>query len=127
MRNRIALGAAGAAAAAILATGLVFATAGPSYPHSWCGPVLMQLHARETQGKFDANMSALEGQGAPVSQLIIDGDAATQDAAAANSSNEAAFSGGLAAIGDLDRASADLKRINQACRQPPSAYKNDNY
>jgi hypothetical protein len=64
---------------AAAATSLAVVLSGPSYPHSWCGPVLTQLHAHETQSASDANMSALESQGAPAGKLISDGDTATQD------------------------------------------------
>ena len=45
---------------------------------------MAQLHAYETQDAFDSNMTALESQGAPVANLISDGD--TEDQAAVNDS-----------------------------------------
>ncbi len=112
---------AAAASAAVLLSG-------PSYPHAWCGPVLAQLHAHETQGTFDANMSALENRGAPVGKLISDGDSASQDEAAAdNSDPSSGFSDLTAGTVELQQVGTDLQQLNRDCRQPANAYKSDNF
>ena len=98
VRHKILTAAAAAIVIAAAASAAVLLS-GPSYPHSWCGPVLAQVHAHETQGAFDTNMSALENQGAPVGNLISDGDAASEDEAAAdNSDPSSGFSGLTAAL-----------------------------
>jgi hypothetical protein len=124
----LAIIASGVVVIAGVVTAVVVFVSGPSYPHPWCGPVLAQLHAHETQNEFDTNMTALESRGAPVAQLISDGDTAVQDQAAAdNSSNFAAFGDLTAGMGALQKVSTDLQAIDRACAQPANAYKNDIY
>jgi hypothetical protein len=118
--------ASGVVAIAGAVTAVVVITSGPSYPHPWCGPVLAQLHAHENQDVFDANMTALESQGAPVANLIADGDTAVQDENAANNSGLVSAFGYLAdGLNAMGRVQTDLQAINRACGQPASAYKND--
>ncbi len=125
-RARVAFAASGVVVIASAATAIVIVTSGPSYPHSWCGPVLAQLHSRENQDQFDSNMAALESRGAPVANLISDGDAAVEDQAIAdNASLGAAAADLITAMNADNQASADLQVINRDCAQPANAYKND--
>jgi hypothetical protein len=90
--------------------------------------VLAQLHAHETQDTFDANMTALESQGAPVTHLISDGDIAAEDENLANSSDFTSAAGylvgGMNALGQVE---TDLQVLNQHCGQPASNWKGDIY
>jgi len=90
--------------------------------------VLAQLHAHETPGTFDAKLSALENRGAPIGNLISDGDAASEDEAAAdNSDPSSGFSDVTAGTVELQQVSTDLQRLNRDCGQPANAYKCDNF
>ncbi len=128
VRHKVLAVPAAVVVIATAATSAAVLLSGPSYPHAWCGPVLAQLHAHETQGTFDANMSALENRGAPVGKLISDGDSASQDEAAAdNSDPSSGFSDLTAGTVELQQVGTDLQQLNRDCRQPASAYKSDNF
>ena len=127
-RALIALVASSVVVIAGATTAIVIVTSGPSYPHPWCGPVLAQFHAHESQDAFDSNMTALEGQGAPVANLISDGDTVTEDQALADSSDlSSGFSYLTEEMNELSNVDTELQALNRDCAQPANAYKNDNY
>jgi hypothetical protein len=129
MRTRTLIaGASGVILAAGTVIAILVATSGPSYPHSWCGPVLAQFHAHESQSAFDANMTGLENQGAPVGSLISDGDAAAQDESDADNDDATNGMGAdLAGMNELQNVGADLNQLNRECGQSASASKDDNF
>lgn len=112
-------------AAGGIAGGLA-ATSGPSYPHSWCGPLIAQFHAHETRQAYEARLAAVQRLGAPVGKLIADETTYGQDEAATNSPGTAGYSAVLAATGAIGAVSADLQQLNADCGQPADAYKTDN-
>jgi hypothetical protein len=124
--NRLRVIAASAVAVAGITTAAVIATSGPSYPHSWCGPVIIQLQAHQSAGQYLANLDTLQSKGAPVGQLITDQQAYLADETGENTDTSASYGDVFAATGDLDKVAADLKQINAECEQPGDAWKTDN-
>ena len=125
--NRRLLIAAASGAAVIGITTAVIATAGPSYPHAWCGPVLAQFHARENSGQYLSALGRLESQGAPVARLISDNQALLSDEAGEGGLvSQSSVNDVEAAPGDVDKIAADLRQVNLACGQPGNAWKTDN-
>lgn len=117
--------AAGAITATLLATGVI---GGPSYPHSWCGPVLAQLH--KSGGTQQALLSGLRQtrrqDHAPVGNLL--NDLYSYDTARAivqNGSNMNIMSDLANEGAALQVVASDLRNINRECAQPPKAYKHD--
>jgi hypothetical protein len=117
-----------AAALVILAAAPVAAgcSSGPSYPHSWCAPLIAQFHAKETRQAYIAGIAALEKSGAPVQQLVTDDTALEANQAAANAPGTAGFGAVAAAPALVAKISADQKVLNADCGQAPDAYKSDN-
>jgi hypothetical protein len=100
----------------------------PSYPHSWCAPLIAQFHAKESRQAYLSGLTALQKSGAPVAQLIADESQVVKDVAAINdaSSGTAGYTAGANAPGDLAKVAADLKTLNGECGQAADAYKSDN-
>jgi len=100
----------------------------PSYPHSWCAPLIAQFHAKESRQAYLDGLSALQGQGAPVAQLVADENKYVKDQEAA--SDPGSGTGGFDAIAaepaDFAKIGADLKTLNSECGQAADAYKGDN-
>jgi hypothetical protein len=115
------------AAAAVLAASTALAgCSGPSYPHSWCGPLITQFHAHETRGQYLAKLSALQGAGAPVGRLEADENTYLNTLAEADGSGTQSYSATLALPAALQAISSDQQQLNQECGQPADAYKSDN-
>jgi hypothetical protein len=109
----------------LAAASLTACGSGPSRP-SWCAPLIIQFHAHETRQAYLNGLAAVQGQGAPVGQLITDETAYTQDEADANGTGTNSFAALADAPKVLAKVSADLKGLNAGCGQPADAYKTDN-
>ena len=115
-------------AAAVLLVGVVaggIVLSEPSYPHSWCGPVLAEMHARSgTQGGYEAAMARIHRQDhAPVGRLLTDLYAYDAAHAAAEDGNNFTALGNLGgAMSALRVVGGDLKVIGRECGQPKGAY-----
>jgi hypothetical protein len=101
---------------------------GPSYPHSWCGPVLAELHMKGgSETDFENALSQIQQiDGAPLGALLS--DLAAYDAANADvqTSNNFQVLGALgSAEGALQGVKLDLEQINRDCGQPANAASND--
>lgn len=112
--------------AVLTAASLAACSSGPSSPHPWCAPLIVQFHAHESRQAYLNGLAAIEKQGAPVGKLITDETAYTQNQAAANTPGVAGFSALAGAPKVLARVSADLKELNAECGQAADAYKSDN-
>ena len=107
----------------LLATGVI---GGPSYPHSWCGPVIAQLTASGgTQQTLMSGLQRAQNQDhAPIGGLVSDlysyeaARVAVEDGsdldALSNLANEEAA---------LRVVASDLQTVNRECGQPSNAYK----
>jgi hypothetical protein len=113
------------ALAALAAVVLPGCSSGPSYPHSWCGPLMTQLRTSETRSAENAGLAALQKSGAPVGELAADLTAYEHVLAAENGSGTASYSAVLNAPAALAKLGADLKQLNSECGQPATAYKSD--
>lgn len=98
----------------------------PSYPHAWCGPLIAQLHARQTRQAEIDGVRALTKSGAPVTQWVTDETAYAANRDAANSTGDGSFAAVAAGPAALAKVTADLKDLNAQCGQPADAYKSDN-
>lgn len=117
------------AALAVAAATVALAACGssaPSYPHAWCGPLIVQFHAKETRQAYLDGLVAVGKQGAPTGQLIEDETAYTQDEADAAGTGTDSFAALADAPKVLAKVSADLQQLNAACGQAGGAYKSDN-
>jgi hypothetical protein len=123
MTNRAPLAAALTVLAAASLTGC---GSGPSYPHSWCPPLIAQFHAKESRQAYLSGLAAVQKQGAPVSRLITDESTYTQNQATADVPGTAGFAAVAAAPAVFAKVGADLKELNAECGQPADAYKSDN-
>jgi hypothetical protein len=116
------------AAAVVLAAEAVAAgvlLSEPSYPHSWCGPVLAELHASGgTEGDYEATMTRLQSQDhAPVGKLLADLYQYDQAKDTEESANNFAVLGAAGnAMSALETVSGDLRVIGRECGQPKGAY-----
>jgi hypothetical protein len=106
----------------LAAASLAACSSGPSYPHTWCAPLIAQFHAHQAQAAY---VAGLQSSGAPVGKLITDIGTYEQDQATANVPGIASFSAGAAEPGDLAVVSGDLKALNAECGQAADAYKGD--
>ena len=116
----------GMVVAILLATGVI---GGPSYPHSWCGPVMAQLTG--SGGTQQALVSGLEHaqrqDHAPVGSLLSDLFAyEAARVAVEDGSNLDALSNLANERAALNVVAFDLRAVNRECGQPPNAYKHDN-
>jgi hypothetical protein len=107
----------------LAAAGLAACSSGPSYPHTWCAPLIAQFHAKQSQAAY---VAGLQSSGAPAGKLITDIGTYERDQATANVPGTASFSALAAEPGDLAVVSGDLKQLNAECGQAADAYKGDN-
>jgi hypothetical protein len=123
MTNRVSLAAA---LTVLAAASLAGCGSGPSYPHSWCPPLIAQFHAKESRQAYLSGLAAVRKQGAPAGDLIADESAYAQDEATADVPGTAGFAAVAAAPAVFAKVGADLKELNAECGQPAAAYKADN-
>jgi hypothetical protein len=121
-RSRLpAIALAAVAAAGLAACG----SGGPSYPHSWCAPLVTQFHAKLEQAAYAAGLTALQGQGAPVGQFAADLAAYEHDKAEAATTNDDSFTALAGEPKAIAKVEADIKQLNATCGQPGDAWKSD--
>jgi len=108
-----------------VAAGLAL-TAGPSYPHSWCGETMAAMYGNEqTLGGFLNRLQFAANDGAPTSDLISDEKAQAQLYADEQTAPVTqAITLTVAELTGLKAIGNDARAINRACGLP-SGYKLD--
>jgi hypothetical protein len=127
-RGLIAAGCAAVLGSAAVATAVVVSR--PSYPHSWCGPLLTELHVRSGGDPgYAAALARLRHRDhAPVGGLLSD----LHDYAVAHSvveyHNDQTPSGSVTGmVSTFAAVQGDLRALNRKCDQPPRAYQGDSF
>jgi hypothetical protein len=129
-RRQRGLIAAGCAAVVVIAAVTAVVVNRPSYPHSWCGPLLTELHVRgESDLGYASALARLQHRDhAPVGSLLSDLHGYAVAHSVVQYHADVTPSGSVAGmVSTFAAVKDDLRALNRRCGQPPGAYQGDSF